>query len=689
MAHGIIAEILGWVSAHPTWALAVVFAVAVAESLFLFGLLIPGAIFMFAFGALIGSHALAAVPTFTAAILGTLLGDTASYALGRRYRGRLHALPGLSRVPGGVARGEAFFARHGGKGIILGRLIGALRPVMPTVAGAAGLSITRFAVMEIIATALWAPLYIGPGLVFGASLDLAAQVATRLAILLIGSAAIVWILTSLARFLIVAGRSFGRHYAERLMRWSGRHRRLGLLGPALADPRQPEIPALAVAATLLMITVAVIYGLLWNIGGPRYPGRFDALAFYLVSSLHNAPTSVIARLVSELGSPLVYLPFAIMVGLGLSLIGNRRAAAHWGVAVGFSTAVTVVLRWLLAIPSPALFFHVSVADPLYLAGGGQDLILCATIYGLAGMIVGTRQPEALRPYYYSATVAGVVLIALARLYLGLDWASDSIIGLGVAFVWINVLMIGYRRQRPRPVRGRPVLAAFGGGVALATLLVLFPGGALRDLPGTIGPERDTAPQPLAAWVGGGYRDLPAHIETLQGRGGAPLNVQAAGPEKRLRTALAYAGWHTPPALGAVGALHSLAPDPPIEALPVMPWIHRGRRPSIVVVHPVTNNSRRRWVLRLWPTHRVTADQGLPIWVGLVDAQRIGHELFMVATARDEGGYASARSFLAANLARHGIGHRRSSQSDPAAGNAAVPLLMWTQAHGVDAKVAPH
>src|SRR5699024_12461956 len=179
MMHHIITATLDWVAVHPVLALAMVFAVAVGESLFLFGLLVPGAIFMFAFGALIGAHTLPALTTFAVAIIGTLLGDTASYLLGRHYRGRLQELPGLSRIPGGVSRGEDFFARHGGISIILGRLIGALRPIMPTVAGAAGLSVLRFAIMEIIATALWAPIYIGPGIVFGASLDLAAHVATR------------------------------------------------------------------------------------------------------------------------------------------------------------------------------------------------------------------------------------------------------------------------------------------------------------------------------------------------------------------------------------------------------------------------------------------------------------------------------------------------------------------------------
>ena len=120
MGHELFAALLAWVQAHPLAALALVFAVALGESLFLFGLLVPGALFMFAFGALIGANLLPLGATFAVAIIGTLVGDGTSFALGRRYRGRISSLPGFARAPTLVARGERFLADHGGKAIING-----------------------------------------------------------------------------------------------------------------------------------------------------------------------------------------------------------------------------------------------------------------------------------------------------------------------------------------------------------------------------------------------------------------------------------------------------------------------------------------------------------------------------------------------------------------------------------------
>lgn len=661
MMHGFITEALSWVSMHPNLALITVFAVAVLESLFLLGLLIPGAIFMFAFGAMIGASALSGTATFIVAIIGTLLGDSASYALGRRYHKRLHELPGLSRIPGGVSRGEEFFSRHGGKSIVFGRLIGALRPVMPTVAGAAGLPIARFAVMEVIAALLWAPIYIGPGIVFGASLDLAAQVATRLAILLIAAAGIIWVLTSLTRFIVVTGNSIGRRYAERLMDWSRHHRRLGLLGPALADPRQPEIPALLVAAGLLIVVITLLHGLLWLSYGLT-PGGLDTLVFYMVDSLHNAPTTAVARIIAVAGSPLIYLPFSIAIAIALTVMGNRRAVGYWIVAIIFSSIATLLIRWLPLTAPPAIFFDTSYAEPLYLTGS-QDLVLCATVYGLVGIIIGARQPESLRPYYFSGTVAGIVLIALARLYLGLEWATTSLIALVTSFIWINLLIIAYRRQHPRPVRASPLFTILACFVGIAALFVV-----LGEYPIARTQTEQARSQITIDWRGGAYRDLPQYIGTLRQRVGTPLNVQAAGTNNALNRTLALAGWQKPPALDIGSVLRSLAPDATIDMLPVMPRIHDGQAAALVWIHPIDDT--HRWVLRLWPTPYVTSHPRQSVWVGSVVKQQIGHALHIVTVARDRDRYLEAMHYLDHSLKAQNIGHLQPNE------NGRHLLLLW-------------
>ncbi len=667
--------ILAWVETYPQAALALVFAASLGESLFMFGMLVPGGLLMFAAGALVGADALPLGLTVACGAAGAIIGDSASFVLGRAYRGHLHALPGLSRHPELVARGEAFFARHGGKGVILGRLFGWLRPVMPTVAGASGLSVRRFIVVDLIAVLAWVPCYILPGVVFGASLDLAAQVGMRLAIVMIAVVAIVWGVTWAARFMLAAGRLSARRYAERLIAWSRRHRRLGLLGPALADPRQPELPALAVAASLLFFVTAAIYLGLWGWQPPAFPRRFDALAFYLIQGLHTPVANTLAGVILELGSPLIYMPFAVVVGIVLAGLGNWRAAGHWLAALTFSALVVLTLRYLLAIPTPVTFFYGAQIDPLT-ANGGQDLILCATVYGLTGAILSQRQPPGLRPYYYSAGIAWGVLIALARLYLGLAWASDVIVALSVTFIWLNMLVLCYRRQRPRAVRPRPVFTALAVAVAIALVIALWPAGQSPWR----WPHPESAPvMAIADWTDAGYTMLDARISDMAGRPSAPLNLQAAGGRHDLTTMLARAGWRPPPAFDAAQTLRWLDPDADIQMLPVLPRIHDGQRAAITRVR--SDDSTSRWVLRLWPTGAAAGEASTPLWVGLVDRQRVDRRMNLMATAADQHLYASAAQVLAATLAAHNIGHRWTDGAQPR-------LLFWTPAAQVDATVAP-
>src|SRR5918999_1110696 len=95
------------------------------------------------------------VPGETAVVVG---GDLVSFLLGRRL-GR----PFLERhgrrfqlTPDRLARVDRFYARHGGKAVLLGRFTGLVRAVSPFVAGASGLALRRFVLWSAAGALLWA-----------------------------------------------------------------------------------------------------------------------------------------------------------------------------------------------------------------------------------------------------------------------------------------------------------------------------------------------------------------------------------------------------------------------------------------------------------------------------------------------------------------------------------------------------
>jgi membrane protein DedA with SNARE-associated domain len=108
-------------------------------------------------------------------------GDLVSLLLGRRL-GR----PFLERHGGRVglgaarlARVDAFFARHGGKALFLGRFTGFLRATMPFVAGSSGLAPRRLLPYSVASAVAWTTTFTVLGYAFSESFRGAGETATR------------------------------------------------------------------------------------------------------------------------------------------------------------------------------------------------------------------------------------------------------------------------------------------------------------------------------------------------------------------------------------------------------------------------------------------------------------------------------------------------------------------------------
>lgn len=606
-----VQEFLRWVTEHPALALAAVFFTSLLESLFLIGLLIPGAMLLFAFGTLIAAGAMELWPTIFWAVAGAFLGDHLSYLLGYKLRNDIKQVWPLSRYPEAVRGGEELFARHGGKGVILGRFIGALRPVVPTVAGAAGMRPLHFFIMDCLAMLPWVPAYILPGVIFGASLNLAAEVGTRLLVLLLvvcaALAAMVWLSRRL--FLFVSNHT--ESLTHRILDWSQRHRRLGLLGPNLADPAQPETPGLAILAISLLLMSWLGYTLVWGWGPPTTPAELDAAIYNLFENLHTPWTDTLALAIAQFGSWQVYVPTALAVLGGLLAAGRTRAAAHWCAALAFGAILAFSLAVLLQIPTPVDYYRGGGGG--YLSG---HLIMSTVCYGFLAVLLATRKRPSRRWRYYTAAVVGIVLIALARLYIGAQWFSDVLLGVGVGVTWVSLLSLGYRRHLPQKVRSISQMP-------LAMTVLLLAAGwqwfsALEDDRARYRPLAEMRGMTAAEWRGRGYQQLPAYRIDLAERRRYPLNLQWHLDLETIKAELGAHGWQDRSDFALRESLLWLSKSRPIDELALLPQVHDGRPQVLAMVLPVDES--RQWVLRLW--HSGWLLDGTPMWIGSVGPYRI-------------------------------------------------------------------
>jgi undecaprenyl-diphosphatase len=162
--------IVDLVRAHAGWAWPVAFVVAFAESLVVLSLLVPGTVILLACSALIPTGAIEAWPVVAAATAGAVAGDGVSYWLGRSC-GTLTSRWPLSSYPGAVAAGLAFFRRHGGKGVFIGRFFGPLRAFVPLAAGMSSMKPGAVWAANNLSAAIWAPMLVLGGNLLGRAVE--------------------------------------------------------------------------------------------------------------------------------------------------------------------------------------------------------------------------------------------------------------------------------------------------------------------------------------------------------------------------------------------------------------------------------------------------------------------------------------------------------------------------------------
>ena len=166
-----IAELSQWLQAHPQWSLGVIFLLTFGEAIAIVGTLVPGSTLLFSVGALIGLGVVDVFSATAAAIAGALLGDCLSFHLGQRLQDRIHHTWPFNRSPKLLQQGIHFFEHHGGKSVILARLIGPIRAFVPVSAGLLAMPPRRYYLYAVVAALIWAPAYMLPGQWLGQQLQ--------------------------------------------------------------------------------------------------------------------------------------------------------------------------------------------------------------------------------------------------------------------------------------------------------------------------------------------------------------------------------------------------------------------------------------------------------------------------------------------------------------------------------------
>jgi len=139
-------------------ALVVLFLIVFAETGLMFGFFLPGDSLLFTAGLFVATGIL---DTNIGLLVGVLIvaaivGDQTGYIIGRKMGKRLLTMKdGRIFKKKYILQTQAFYERHGGKTIIIGRFVPIVRTFAPMVAGVVGLEYRKFVSYNVIGGILW------------------------------------------------------------------------------------------------------------------------------------------------------------------------------------------------------------------------------------------------------------------------------------------------------------------------------------------------------------------------------------------------------------------------------------------------------------------------------------------------------------------------------------------------------
>lgn len=596
---------LEWAADHAGWVVAAGFALAFLEALAVVGIVVPGILLLFLLGAMVGWDAPLLLALGGAVMAGAVVGDSTSFWLGRRYREEL-----WKRWPFATRRhwldlGEQFFLHHGGKSIFIARFIGPLRPVVPLVAGSMHMPPAIFVPRMLAACALWTPVMVLPGALFGESLELAAEFGGRLTllllVLLIGGWLLIWMTRSL--YEMAARRS--PWWLKNLALWLRRHPFLGRCFGGLVEPGRREVLSVMALGLLLVLSLGALFAalLLAPLSTAAWESGFEfaGLAASLRSHFADPLFFVVALAVSR---PVLLTLIAFVT---LMLLAQRRwnALLHWWLAT--------LGGWLLALLLNA-FMGLLLGRPDLAGSIGQvphvDFVLTVLVFGFGALIVARDFRPRQRKWLYLGTVALLALVAFSEFYLARATVNGLVAALALAMGWLALTGIGYRSRAARhALPGLRLAAFFFVWLLAATLVVPQSYSAFERAHELARPIRQ---MDAAAWWHGQWRELPQLRSRIGRSERKRFDAQLALDRVELVQTLAADGWRRPPEISAEALRPVFGKTLRPERLVHLPRDFAGQPDDLILRRMLEDG--RVVLFRGWDSGARLGPQATPVWL---------------------------------------------------------------------------
>jgi membrane protein DedA with SNARE-associated domain/membrane-associated phospholipid phosphatase len=613
----------------------IVLILSLLESLAFIGVVVPGAVVVVFAGSLAakGFFDLGDLIWFAAA--GAILGDGISFRIGK---GKHIHFGEENRIfkPALLEKGKLFFARHGGKSIILGRFVGLIRAVIPFVAGLSGMEAKRFYLWNIASAIVWASSHLLAGYFLGKAWRAVETWSTRFGVVVAAVLLLALCAYWLKRFAERRGReliefvvsllsSIGKSIAANphVQKYVENHPSFfTLVKKRLDRTKFSGLPLTLFVAAFLYILL-LLAGVVEDVVSMDPIVALDTRIENLLYAFRDPLLVKVFLWITLLAKAKIVLCVTLLLGVIFFLWNKREFIIPLIVTVtgsGMFNLLGKVAFHRQRPPGVGVYTETSFSFP------SGHAVIAAALYGFA--VYFLWRLAATWRTRLNILFAGIFLVAaigFSRLYLGVHFLSDVLGGYLLGFLWliIGMCMVEWNARKERtsaaytlsPTTARIVTA----GVALfCVAFYVYSGLRYSPVPYLPHTHKQTvvdAKDILKSFM----HALPKFTENIIGDRQQPLGMIIVTPGRRIISdAFSRAGWVETDSLRvgtAMKMLVALISDKEYPAAPVAPSFWNGHVNALSFEKsPPGRTVRERHLARLWKTDLETSDSR-SIYVG--------------------------------------------------------------------------
>ncbi|HVY53142.1 MAG TPA: phosphatase PAP2 family protein, partial [Gammaproteobacteria bacterium] len=461
--------------------------------------------------------------------------------------------------------------------------------------------------------ALWAPVYMLPGILLGAaSLELPPDIATRVMLILL-----FWSLFILLCLWLI--RKIPAIIHQQIIRalnalWNKlqKSRHGGLIKALLRhhNPAQTSIQ-LTLFFYLLLVSGVFAYLALFIKNHGSEALFINQSVYHLFRGIYTTDGKNIMVFITLLGQKQVLLPAAALIIAWLFLQKRWNVALHTsGLFCLTAASIHFIKNYVQsARPWGVLELPTSFSFP-----SGHSTLTTVFYIGFA-LLIAKSLTRFKRKLSYTLALAIAAIISLSRLYLGVHWFTDIIGAWLLAAALLILISILYNRYQDKPLKVKKLLS-----ITFVCLFLIYLPAAYYYVPKL---QNDFTKLDFPAqesemdiwWNSQDKNFLPEWRVSLVGLPSQSINLEWADQLPTIEKTLMKSGWQTPPDRAWIDILFRVSGIQSNEHLPLISPFYLDKKPALVLVKQVRKD--KILVIQLWPSNRVLSKTHEPIWVGVV------------------------------------------------------------------------